>query len=483
MGLFPGKSGRGSFFWDLLFGFVKIVFIVMATFATAFMVAECFAYLIGAKSYLSFFLRIYFIIGAAISFVYFLPFGASYSLKKIPWVTFILIAVNVLINVPLILLIMHYGDDIDPSYIVLSLKKPNLIGGIVSLFVHGSPMHLFGNMVYLFTFGSHVEVRIGWKRYLLLYFASGLASGILWGTVEMLTNVDYMETGSVGASGAISGIMILYLFRCWFNKIRFMPNIALLPVLKLPRLNPIFFIIYKISGDVIFGTLGILGLINSNVAYFGHIGGYICGLWFAVSLKMWRDGEIEWHRTEGLAGANNITGLGQTREHLNHTLEVNDKDAESWAALARMESGLASRGSEAIKAFKHAIKLFVDENNFDSAVEIYHDFRNTFISEPLYVKTSLRIAKELRRRGFADRAANELEVLRTKGHPGEWADEALLLEAIITEKDLKLPENSTHLYSKLIENFPQSEYVARAKDALRRIPTSLEDLSLHKSRR
>jgi membrane associated rhomboid family serine protease len=476
MGLFFNKPTGGSFLLELVLGYIKLVFIMIAALFAVVTVVSWLDYLTDANSILNFLLRFYRIIGAIISLIYFIPFGAVHSLKRIPWVTIGLIAANILIYVPLYIMMEIYEIEIDRSYIALRLSNPNPIGGIVSIFIHGSPMHLFGNMIFLFTFGSHVEVRIGWKRYLLLYFASGLASGILWGTVEMLTNADYMNTGAVGASGAISGIQILYLFRCWFNKIRFLPNLALLPVLKLPKLNPVFFILYGISGDLIFGTMGLFGLIHSNTAYFGHIGGYICGFWFAWSLKLWREGEIEWHRTEGLEGSKKITGLGQTREHLQHSLEHNSRDAESWAALARLESNLASRRSEANIAFKNALKLYVDGQNFDSAVEIYHDFRDAFISEPLYVKTSLRLAKELRRRGYADRAASELEILRTKGHPGEWADEALLLEGIITEKDLNLPEISTHLYLKLIEKYPKSEYAARAAEALRRIPTSLDDL-------
>ena len=73
---------------------------------------------------------------------------------------------------------------------------------LTSMFMHGSFMHLFGNMLYLWIFGDNLEDRLGHVRYLLFYLATGLAASLS----HVFMNVDsYIP--SLGASGAISGVL------------------------------------------------------------------------------------------------------------------------------------------------------------------------------------------------------------------------------------------------------------------------------------
>jgi membrane associated rhomboid family serine protease len=75
-----------------------------------------------------------------------------------------------------------------------------------SMFIHGGPIHLFGNMLYLHIFGDNVEDRMGAGRYLVFYLLAALLAG--------LTHVFFgrdSRVPTVGASGAIAGVLGAYI--------------------------------------------------------------------------------------------------------------------------------------------------------------------------------------------------------------------------------------------------------------------------------
>ena len=92
---------------------------------------------------------------------------------------------------------------------------------LTSMFLHGSWMHLLGNMLYLWIVGDNVEEVLGWFGYLVVYLACGLVGSL----AQILVNPDSI-TPTLGASGAIAGIMGAYVI--WFphNQIR----VLLVPV-------------------------------------------------------------------------------------------------------------------------------------------------------------------------------------------------------------------------------------------------------------
>src|SRR5262249_41006174 len=85
-----------------------------------------------------------------------------------------------------------------------------------SMFLHQSWMHLIGNMLFLVCFGSIVETNLGSGRFLALYIAAGLLSGlgaalIVWADPQLGLKAVAAIVPSVGASGAIAGVMGAYL--------------------------------------------------------------------------------------------------------------------------------------------------------------------------------------------------------------------------------------------------------------------------------
>jgi membrane associated rhomboid family serine protease len=92
---------------------------------------------------------------------------------------------------------------------------PNWATMFTSMFIHGGWLHFLGNMLFLWVFGDNVEDRFGHFRYLLFYLAAGVAA--IW--LQIAVN-SMSETPTIGASGAIAGVLGAYLILFPFSRIR-----------------------------------------------------------------------------------------------------------------------------------------------------------------------------------------------------------------------------------------------------------------------
>ncbi len=141
-------------------------------------------------------------------------------------------------------------------------------------FLHGGLMHLVGNLFFLIICGFAVEAAIGHFRFLFFYLVSGLAGGLL----HMLMNTD-SSSPLVGASGAISGVMAMYLGVFRFKKIEFFYWFFIfVGYFRAPALLILPFYIGQ-------ETYNYYSNDGSNVAFMAHAGGFLAGsLLMVVSL-------------------------------------------------------------------------------------------------------------------------------------------------------------------------------------------------------
>ena len=150
---------------------------------------------------------------------------------------------------------------------------------LTSMFMHGSLMHLLGNMLYLWIFGDNLEDALGHARYLVFYLLTGVIAGLAHVFVTKFFGGNPLIP-SLGASGAISGVLGGYMVLHPRNRVRV---IWLYQVMQVPALLAIgiWFVFQLISGA---GTLGAAG---GGVAYGAHIGGFIAGV---ILVKMFVPG-------------------------------------------------------------------------------------------------------------------------------------------------------------------------------------------------
>jgi membrane associated rhomboid family serine protease len=161
-----------------------------------------------------------------------------------------------------------------------------------SMFLHAGWLHLAGNMLYLWVFGRNVEDLIGSARFLMFYLLCGLSAAV----VHVIFNA-FSPTPTIGASGAIAGVMGAYLVK--FPRARIITLVIFIvffTTLEVPAafLLLFWFAIQFFSG---FGSIGSADYTGGGTAWFAHIGGFVAGMLLIrlfPAKKRWR----AWYESE-----------------------------------------------------------------------------------------------------------------------------------------------------------------------------------------
>ncbi|HEY2030343.1 MAG TPA: rhomboid family intramembrane serine protease [Myxococcales bacterium] len=143
---------------------------------------------------------------------------------------------------------------------------------LTSMFWHGGWLHLLGNMLYLWVFGDNVEDRLGHVRFLVFYLVCGALAGLTQVALD-----PYSRLPTVGASGAIAGVLGAYLVA--FPRAK----VITWPFFFIPIPAFIYLVIWFVAQ--LFDGLGSLGAPTQGggVAVWAHIGGFIAG---AILMKL-----------------------------------------------------------------------------------------------------------------------------------------------------------------------------------------------------
>jgi len=146
---------------------------------------------------------------------------------------------------------------------------------ITSMFMHGGLAHIFGNMLFLWIFGDNIEDRLGHIRYLIFYLICGILAGLAHVFVTYTTASDpsSLLVPSLGASGAISGVLGGYLLLFPTNRVIVLLSWFVTPVPAFVAIG-LWFVFQLING---LGMLG-SGSKAGGVAYGAHVGGFVAGL-------------------------------------------------------------------------------------------------------------------------------------------------------------------------------------------------------------
>lgn len=146
---------------------------------------------------------------------------------------------------------------------------------ITSQFLHGGLLHLGGNMLYLWIFGNNVEDQMGHLRFLFFYLLCGVLAGLAQYFFSMGSEVP-----SLGASGAIAGVLGAYVLR--FPQVRVLalvPIFLLFFTVRIPAVVflGIWFVQQAFYGVASLGAPTNIGMESGGIAYWAHAGGFVVG--------------------------------------------------------------------------------------------------------------------------------------------------------------------------------------------------------------
>jgi membrane associated rhomboid family serine protease len=183
--------------------------------------------------------------------------------------------------------ILHGHDIVTPARVVEYMGQRITIPGLgptpgsvyltlfTSMFMHGGFAHIAGNMLFLWIFGDNIEDRLGHVKYVIFYLLCGVIAGLshVFATGVFATSENSLLVPSLGASGAISGVLGAYILlhpkrRVTVILFRFLTDVPAYVAIG------IWFAFQLISG---LGMLG-GGSQQGGVAYAAHIGGFLAGL-------------------------------------------------------------------------------------------------------------------------------------------------------------------------------------------------------------
>ncbi len=347
----------------------------------------------------------------------FLPIGDAPNPRGTPFVTYLLIAVNVaaffLLNVPLGTQQADLGSPAFREYLEVMARElqgrvdirelaartsaydlfafehgyrpasPQLADLLSCMFLHGSLMHLFGNMLFLWIYGDNVERRLGALPYLFWYLATGVA-----GTLTHALVFRSSEMPLVGASGAISGVLGFYFVFFPRNVVRML---AFLP--------PFLMQVFEVPARFVLGLYLVwdnllpffLAGRSGGVAHGAHIGGFIVG------------GLVAWY-------------LGR-------------------AAGAQAEARFAGRGGAARSA--DAVAKAIEDGRFRDAAEGYFALPASDARGALEPGEAVALASWLRQNGYADAALDLLQRVMRDAPRQPGAGEVAALAGLILLQDVR----------------------------------------------
>ena len=225
-----------------------------------------------------------------------LPIRDDQPRNSTPWITRFLIVLNLLIFFfeamldprSLNILIRQFG--VVPSHLAALLAgSPRypvaavVIPFITSLFLHGSWMHVIGNMWFLYIFGDNVEDYLGHFKYLVFY----LLAGVLAMSTHVVVNL-HSTAPALGASGAIAGVLgayfVLYprarVLTWFFVFVLWVPAWIILGY---------WFVLNFLSGTAT--ALAVQHQNMGGVAFWAHVGGFVSG---ALLVKVFGERELRY---------------------------------------------------------------------------------------------------------------------------------------------------------------------------------------------
>ena len=379
---------------------------------------------------------------------------------KLPVVTLGIIAVNLLVFA----LICR-----DPRYYfgIYGLKAFHFRVGrlLTSTFFHDGIMHLSMNMAFLYVFGRQVERVMGRLEYLMFYIGACFAGSLLHTIiVAAALPAYYSEAPVIGASGAIAGVMGLYVVR--FHRRVFRLGGAEVPVM--------YVIALWLLAQLGLGILGLyrdqfMGLELKLVSCWSHLGGFAFGLIVALIANMALQGEREYL----IAKAGSNCDEGNLLEAIRCYESLTDHDPDNafacseigrlWAVLDEEEQSLPN--------YQRAIELYIRQGREEQALGVIRDMKRFWPDTGIDAALRFRLASYLEETGHFNRALEALREIADDAPDSVEAQMSLVKISQIQLVSLGDSLAATGTLCEFVSRYPDSEWRQFAEETMAKAAT------------
>ena len=401
------------------------------------------------------------------------PPGAIYGndLKRrgVPWVTMGLITLNILIywtvpwSVKDRLLFFPKGNP-DGLDIAVSF--------FAAAFLHANWSHVGFNMLFLWGFGSSLEPRLGWLRFAAYYLTAIVGSHVLvlvllWLKAQNLGNPGLISHfHSLGASGAVSGIMGLFVVRCYFARVSMSVPLIMLP-LSWPALS-VFSFPMRLQAPALVGLFFAVDVAGSvvkfhgeavRVNYWAHAGGYLTCMVIGLLLGLHREAGEDAAKTKAARFTKSEGRSGDAEVKYHQVLVYTPDDIEALTFLFQRHHARQSSQSGLYFARLLQAATMADVR---SAAALCREYIPLYLS---HVPAALvaRLGLYLFRNGETGPARHLLE--RAADADGPWQAKAMLVLAQIFIS-LDNTDSARTILRQVMERFSGTLFDAEARRLL-----------------
>lgn len=328
-----------------------------------------------------------------------------------------------------------------------------------SMFLHADPMHLIGNMLFLYLFGFAVEGRLKTIKFLILYLLAGACGDLLH---HVIIGINRPDMPSLGASGAIMGVMgaALWMFPyakvCFFYVSRF--NLSAGPIDW-----PIWGVACLYTGFDILAAILFPG--GDGVGHFAHIGGVAGGILICMLMRPKRDNEQVSEAKATLSEVQDYAVLTRRElEQMHHVQPKNDLVLLHWMQRSIRDLKIEPQCQ---KAFLDALPRLIRESDNPlplGTCVIYLAETPEIVKPVLLIELAGRVERahdpgmaiRLLEKAFADPSATEAE-----------HESCLYKVAMICESHHQNYGRATACYRQIVERWPMSPMADQARARLK----------------
>ena len=397
----------------------------------------------------------------ALYFFFYYPIGVDRERGPAPWVSWSLMAV--MIGVFVYFRFDRLSAMLAWEWWVYFPQQPLRPGLFLSIINHGGWMHLLGNLVYLWTFGPSIERVLGPWRFLLAFLFLGIFSNLSQGLVSTYVLTQYSHLGVVGASGALPGLMGMFLLRFPAARIRtawviFSPlhGLARSGILPIPSLLAIgcWILLQVVQAS----TVALGG--HDGTAYGAHFGGLILGILVGLGYGFPKQGKVfrRRHRVTHRLAKGDWMGAYEAVQPL-----LDSKNPEDLSIAARVTRIIGEQGHSR-DLYRKAVRAALDEGDEVGAAHVYAEALRIFPDMAFLETAQYRLALALDRLGHASAALRALEIFLVLFKDSDRVPLVLIRAARLEEA--QDPDRARKLYQEQLDHYPDSPYCNLSRRAI-----------------
>ena len=394
-------------------------------------------------------------------YLFYIPVGTEARVRRTPWGTIALVGANLGA-----FLYFHFTPGSEPDFyrFMLYPGAPSLLTSITSSFLHAGWMHLVINLVYLGIFAPPVESRVGTLRFLAVYLCfAGLAN--LAQAAWMLSHTPELASMPIlGASGAVAGVMGLFLVRLYFARLKF-TAVTLLYFQGITRVNKIA--LPSFAAIILWFVLqGVYQLSQpvEGTAYISHLTGLVIGVGLGYLMGLAGEGRLERRLMIGDRYAERgewYAALGEYEAYLAKRPE----DSEVLIRAARVQR-VTHQTAGSQERFRETIACRLRSGDIEGACDAFDEMKRLLGDVAIPSGYLLRIARCFEERGRPSDASRAYEAYGRHYPDAAGAATALLKCIDIERRVLNNPGRAQYVCQELLKREIPPEVAKLARERM-----------------